>query len=102
MGRWPAVYKKAVVKGWFAAAGGQTQVPVLLRDIGRIRLGNFVEHFQIVEHISYSTGTSRLCSLGEIFDLHRRHFISNAYIASAFCLHFCCHGPPQLLVYRIA
>ena len=28
-------------------------------DIGRIRLGNFVEHFQFVEHISYSTGTSR-------------------------------------------
>ena len=27
--------------------------------IGRIRLGNFVEHFQFVEHISYSTGTSR-------------------------------------------
>ena len=26
---------------------------------GRIRLGGFVEHFQIVEHISYSTGTSR-------------------------------------------
>ena len=28
-------------------------------DIGRIRLGGFVEHFKIVEHISYSTGTSR-------------------------------------------
>ena len=27
--------------------------------IGRIRLGNFVEHFQFVEHISYSSGTSR-------------------------------------------
>ena len=27
--------------------------------IGRIRLGGFVEHFKIVEHISYSTGTSR-------------------------------------------
>ena len=27
--------------------------------IGRIRLGNFVEHFDSVEHISYSTGTSR-------------------------------------------
>ena len=28
--------------------------------IGRIRLGNFVEHFGSVEHISYSTGpTSR-------------------------------------------
>ena len=26
---------------------------------GRIRLGNFVEHFGSVEHISYSTGTSR-------------------------------------------
>ena len=26
---------------------------------GRIRLGNFVEHFDSVEHISYSTGTSR-------------------------------------------
>ena len=26
---------------------------------GRIRLGNFVEHFNSVEHISYSTGTSR-------------------------------------------
>ena len=30
-----------------------------LHDIGRIRLGNFVEHFDSVEHISYSTGTSR-------------------------------------------
>ena len=28
-------------------------------DFGRIRLGNFVEHFDSVEHISYSTGTSR-------------------------------------------
>ncbi len=26
---------------------------------GHIRLGNFVEHFDSVEHISYSTGTSR-------------------------------------------
>ena len=26
---------------------------------GRIRLGNFVKHFVSVEHISYSTGTSR-------------------------------------------
>ena len=26
---------------------------------GRIRLGDFVEHFESVEHISYSSGTSR-------------------------------------------
>ena len=28
-------------------------------NMGRIRLGGFVEHFKIVKHISYSTGTSR-------------------------------------------
>ena len=39
--------------------GARTPLPALAVYIGRIRLGGFVEHFKIVEHISYSTGTSR-------------------------------------------
>ena len=32
---------------------------IQIRHNGRIRLGNFMEHFGSVEHISYSTDTSR-------------------------------------------